>query len=308
MTDKIGHSTFASPTGYSSSSRAIVAALSDAGMAVRPFYLFDADAAERAYGVVPPAIRALQRLPIRLDVPQVVYGRGELFCRPIHVIPLGVDLTVFTPGSPRTELIDRTIFLSVFEWSRRKGWDVLLTAYRAAFQPRDPVVLVLKIDHRADGNPLRELAAILDEHAPPVAVLYNQTLTAARMAELYRSVDCFVLPSRGEGWGMPALEAMACGTPVIATDWSGLTEFLDETCGYPLPIRGLTPTGMASGPYAGAQWAEPDSDALVELLRRVHQRREEARALGAQAARRAQNWTWTRSAQTICDRLRAIGV
>ncbi|MEF3274041.1 MAG: glycosyltransferase [Chloroflexus sp.] len=356
MTDLIWHSTFASPTGYSSSSRAIVAALTASGLAVRPLYLFDADDAESAYGVVPPAIRTLQQLPIRLDVPQVVYGRGELFCknsgayrigftmletdrlpihwvlqanlmdevwtptawgremfmasgvtRPIHVIPLGVDLTVFTPGAARSELTDRTVFLSVFEWSRRKGWDVLLAAYRAAFQPHDPVVLVLKIDYRAAGNPLRDLAMALGEPAPPVAVFYNQTFSAARMAELYRSADCFVLPSRGEGWGMPALEAMACGTPVIVTAWSGLTEFINETCGYPLPIRGLTPTGMSSGPYAGAQWAEPDGDALVELLRQVHRQRDEARARGARAAHWARNWTWTRSAQAIRNRLQAIG-
>ncbi len=352
----IWHSTFASPTGYSSSSQAIVAALTDTGLPVRPLYLFDTDAAEQVYGAIPPLIRSLQRLPIRLDVPQVVYGRGELFCknsgayrigftmletdrlpthwveqanlmdevwtptawgrevflasgviRPVYVVPLGVDLAVFTPGPSRSDLTDRTVFLSVFEWSRRKGWDVLLAAYRAAFQPTDSVVLVLKIDHRAAGNPLRELAAALGDQAPPVAVLYNQTFSSARMAELYRSADCFVLPSRGEGWGMPVLEAMACGVPVIATAWSGTTTFLNESCGYPLPIRGLTPTGVQSGPYAGAQWAEPDVDALVELLRRVHHQRDEARALGAQAAICAREWPWQRSAQTILDRLHAIG-
>ncbi len=351
----VWHSTFASPTGYSSSSQAIVAALADAGLPVRPLYLFDADAAEQVYGAIPPLIRSLQQLPIRLDVPQVVYGRGELFCKnsgayrigftmletdrlpahwveqanlmdevwtptawgrevfvasgvtkPVYVVPLGVDLAIFAPGPPRRDLADRTVFLSVFEWSKRKGWDALLAAYRAAFQPHDPVVLVLKIDHRAAGNPLRELAAALGEQAPPVAVLYNQTFSPARMAELYRSADCFVLPSRGEGWGMPALEAMACGVPVIATAWSGPTAFLDETCGYPLPIRGLVPTGAASGPYAGAQWAEPDVDALVELLRRVHRQRDEARARGERAAARAREWPWARAAQTILDRLQVI--
>ncbi|WP_322487301.1 glycosyltransferase [Chloroflexus sp.] len=352
----VWHSTFASPTGYSSSSQAIVAALTDAGLPVRPLYLFDVDVVEHIYGVIPPHIRSLQQLPIRLDVPQVVYGRGDLFCKnsgayrigftmletdrlpaswveqanfmdevwtptawgrevfmasgvvkPVYVVPLGVDLTVFAPGPARRDLADRTVFLSVFEWSKRKGWDVLVAAYRAAFQPHDPVVLVLKIDYRAPGNPLRELAAALGDQAPPVAVLYNQTFSPVRMAELYRSADCLVLPSRGEGWGMPVLEAMACGVPVIATAWSGPTAFLDETCGYPLPIRSLTPTGAASIPYAGAQWAEPDVDALVELLRRVHRQRDEARALGAQAAIRAREWPWQRSAQTILDRLHAIG-
>jgi len=357
MTHLVWHSTFASPTGYSSSSRAIVAELAALGLAVRPLYLFDSDEAERMYGAIPPHIQTLQQLPIRLDVPQVVYGRGELFCKnsgayrigftmletdrlpahwvaqanlmdevwtptewgrtvflasgvtkPVYTIPLGVDLTTFTPGPSRQELNDRTVFLSVFEWSRRKGWDVLLRAYQAAFTPTDPVVLVLKIDHRAPGNPLREMATFLGDCAPPVAVLYNQTFSPTRMAELYRSADCFVLPTRGEGWGMPILEAMACGVPVIATAWSGPTAFLDDTCGYPLPISGLAPTGVPTGPYAHSYWAEPDLEALVALLRRVHEQRDEARKRGEQAALRAQEWSWKHSAQTILNRLQALGV
>lgn len=48
--------------------------------------------------------------------------------------------------------------------------------------------------------------------------------------------DCFVLPTRGEGWGMPLLEAMAYGRPVIATDWSAHTDFMTEDVAYPLRV------------------------------------------------------------------------
>ena len=50
-----------------------------------------------------------------------------------------------------------------------------------------------------------------------------------------------VLPSRGEGWGRPHVEAMAMGLPVIATNWSGPTEYVNEANGYPLPLIGLIP-------------------------------------------------------------------
>ena len=57
----------------------------------------------------------------------------------------------------------------------------------------------------------------------------------------YASGDAFVLPSRGEGWGRPHVEAMSMSLPVIATNWSGVTAFLDDSVGYPLPIEGLVP-------------------------------------------------------------------
>jgi glycosyltransferase involved in cell wall biosynthesis len=355
MTDLVWHSSFASLTGYSGSARAFVLALEARGRAVRPLYLFDSDGREP--GLLDRRIRALQERPLRLDAPQVVYGRGDLFAknsgayrvgftmlevdrlpagwveqanlmdevwaptawgaemfrasgvrRPVHAVPLGVDLEVFAPGPPRERLAERTIFLSVFEWGARKGWDLLLRAYGAAFRAADPVLLLLKIDSRApDANPLRAIREALPSAAAPVGLIYNRAMSAAELAELYRAADCFVLPTRGEGWCMPALEAMACGVPPIVTAWSGPTAFVDETCGYPLESRGLVPAAADEPLYRGARWADPDVEHLASLMRRVHERRDEARARGARAAEAARAWTWERAAARIEERLAAEG-
>jgi glycosyltransferase involved in cell wall biosynthesis len=348
------HSSFASLTGYSGASRAFVSGLDAAGVAVRPLYLFNNDAhEEQESGPLPSRLRELQHLPLRLDTPQVVFGRGDLFSknsgrprigytmletdrlpaawveqanqmdevwtptawgaevfrasgitRPVVIVPLGVDLATFAPAPPRTRLVERTIFVSVFEWGRRKGVDLLLKAYRAAFKPDDAVLLILKIDNRAPAsNPFQELAAWLPSPAPPVGIMYNQRLSPQRMAELYQGADCFVLPTRGEGWCMPALEAMACGLPAIVTAWSGPTAFLTTQNGYPLPITGLEPTSSSNPYYRDAQWATPDMDALVELLRTVHARRDDARRCGAQAAIDARAWGWERAVQVVIKRL-----
>jgi glycosyltransferase involved in cell wall biosynthesis len=226
--------------------------------------------------------------------------------RPIHTLPLGIDPARFAPGPARAQLRDRTVFLSIFEWSVRKGWDVLLRAYRAAFQPSDAVALVLKIDSHAPGdNPLRVLAELLPAPSPPVSVLYNQPLSAERLAELYRSADCLVLPTRGEGWGMPVLEAMACGVPAIATDWSAISAFLSAENGYPIPVRSLVAADDRNRYTRGARWAEPDHDALVELLRSAANNPGQRRAKGARAAEDARRWTWDRSLDLIMARLDA---
>jgi glycosyltransferase involved in cell wall biosynthesis len=227
--------------------------------------------------------------------------------RPVFVVPLGVDNERFQPGTPRTHLRDRTLFLSIFEWGARKGWDVLLRAYCAAFRADDPVLLLLKVDSRELlANPVRELAAILSPAAPPVAVMYNQRLTPGQLLELYRGADCLVQPSRGEGWGMPILEAMACGTPAIATNWSGPTAFLSAQNGYPLPIVGLEPTHSTAPNFRAAQWASPDEAALVDLLRQAAANPTERQRKGMQAAQDAQQWSWQHAIDQVYERLAAI--
>jgi glycosyltransferase involved in cell wall biosynthesis len=234
--------------------------------------------------------------------------RASGVTRPVHAVPLGVDTGRFRPAPARARLAERAIFLSVFEWGDRKGWDILLRAYRAAFRPGDPVLLLLKIDCRMPvANPLRAIARALPAPAPPVGLIYNQPLGGDQLVELYQSADCFVLPTRGEGWGMPVLEAMACGIPAIATDWSGPTAFLNARNGYPLPIRGLAPTGSDTPHYRGARWAEPDEAALVDLLRHVASNPNERAAKGEQAALEARRWPWSRGVDAICARLAQIG-
>jgi glycosyltransferase involved in cell wall biosynthesis len=106
---------------------------------------------------------------------------------------------------------------------------------------------------------------------------------------------------------MPILEAMACGTPAIATAWSGPTTFLTADNGYPLPIRGLCAAASDNPYYQHAQWAAPDEAALTDLLRHVATHPTERQHKGAQAARDAQQWTWERAVEQIYRRLAAIG-
>jgi glycosyltransferase involved in cell wall biosynthesis len=229
--------------------------------------------------------------------------------RPIHVVPLGFDPVRFHPGFPAARASDRFTFLSVFEWGERKAPELLLRAYAAAFTGRDDVLLLLRVNNFDGHLDIPEAIAKLGlpESGPPVAILYNHHVKARQLGSLYRSADAFVLPTRGEGWGMPILEAMASGLPTIATAWSGQTEFFHEGVGYPIAPKALVPADARCPYYEGFRWAEPDFDELVAAMRHVFTDREEARSRGATAAAEAAaRWTWDATAQRIEERLRTL--
>ena len=81
----------------------------------------------------------------------------------------------------------------------------------------------------------------------------------AQLLEFLQQLDACVLPSRGEGFGLCGLEAMATGFPTIATNWSGPVEYLDPSDSFPLAYRLVDAGGTESNMmrYSG-QWAEPD--------------------------------------------------
>ncbi|MGE5716469.1 MAG: glycosyltransferase, partial [Acidobacteriota bacterium] len=86
------------------------------------------------------------------------------------------------------------------------------------------------------------------------------------------------------------------------------SEFFHEGVGYPVALRGLAAADAKCPHYAGFRWADPDADDLAAKMRRVYERRDEAKETGARAAAEAAaKWTWARTAERIIERLREIG-
>lgn len=188
-------------------------------------------------------------------------------------------------------------FLSVFKWHKRKGVDVLIRAYCQEFTSDDRVALFIKTNVY-NGSPHAELKHILVQLAHELNIP-NQKLPRIKILDdwvpehalpgLYAAADAFVLPSRGEGWGLPAAEAMAMGLPTIVTDWSGTTAFATEDVALPVKysLRELTPDDMQDM-YVGAQldghrYAEPNLQHLRDRMRWVVENRVEAKELGSRA-------------------------
>jgi len=216
---------------------------------------------------------------------------------PIRVVRWGVDTGDYPVlgrehgGRPYTFLWNGTP-------DYRKGWDLVYRAFWAAFGGRSEARLVMHFRAMPRG-----LTGCRDTNVEIVGGLVER----AEWRRMLGEADCFVFPSRGEGWGLPPREAAATGLPVIATAWSGLAEEIEEW-GLALRVKGLVPAAFGQWePGEVGVWAEPDFEHLVELMRWCFERREEAAMFGQRAARWLGRWgTWERTGRGL-GRVLGIG-
>ncbi|RLT47240.1 MAG: glycosyltransferase, partial [Chloroflexi bacterium] len=247
------------------------------------------------------------------------FARAGVPAEKLHVVPCGIDASAYEPANVQPLPVSGRRgfnFLSVFQWHRRKGWDVLLRAYLSAFQPEDDVCLLLRVHPDAgDAQPIAEQidahvrALGYDPQRIPDIVLLTDFIAEGDMPRLYAAADAFVLPTRGEGWGIPYMEAMASALPVIGTRWSSHLDFMNAANSYLIDVEQLVPVCSAQtavNPFYTADqlWAEPSAAHTAKLMRTVFTQRAAARATGARArADICRDWTLERTAAWIIARI-----
>jgi glycosyltransferase involved in cell wall biosynthesis len=195
------------------------------------------------------------------------------------------------------------VFLFVFDVHShlpRKNPAAAIAAFRRAFPNGTAVRLVLKsVNAAADPEgyaELRELAA-----GAPID-FHDGYWDADEVRDLFAACDAYVSLHRSEGTGLTIAEAMAAGKPVIATDWSGNTDFADSSNSYPVAYE-LATVARNVGPYrAGEIWAEPEVAHAAALMRTVVADPAEAARRGAAARRRIRH---DYGAGAIADLVRA---
>ncbi|GAA3860682.1 FkbM family methyltransferase [Saccharothrix violaceirubra] len=200
---------------------------------------------------------------------------------PVRTIPVPVR----DPGEPAPKADGPVTFLFAFDFhsigERKNPWGVV-EAFRSAFPDRDDVRLVLKAINGAKNPTVAERLRVLVMGDPRIE-LVERYLSVAELDDLYASSTAYVSLHRSEGFGLTVAEAMVRGLPVISTDYSSTTEFLDDKTGWPIPYR-LVPVGKNNGPYPpDARWADPDLDAAAAAMREIADHPEEARRRGRAA-------------------------
>lgn len=197
----------------------------------------------------------------------------------------------------------------VFGWQanngndNRKGARMLIRAFQELFGRNSGVELWLKsrLSIRFPLPPENNIVFFVGENN-------NQ-----EMHRFFKRVNCFVFPSRGEGWGLPPMEAMATGCPTILTNWSSMTEFMDESYCYPLKVARLEKIDCTRdypsnyfGPDVG-EWALPDYEDLKRLMKHVYENYEEALDKGFLAHQTIkEKWAWDTIAKQVVNKVERI--
>jgi len=234
----------------------------------------------------------------------------------VRTIPNGVNVDTFRPEGKRwrPEGTREFAFLFVGGTIRRKGIDLLLQAYGDAFSPDDDVTLIVKDSGGGTfyqhNNLLSQVFNFAGRPSSPHLLTISKNLDDEELAALYRGCDVFVLPYRGEGFGMPLIEAMACGKPVITTAEGPSRDFCPAETSYLVPAREVEipdpppPLGELSGDFT---WFEPDVGELARSLCYVVEHRDEANQRGWAAAKViSQRYNWARVTQLYLDRIRSL--
>ncbi|MCG3176839.1 MAG: hypothetical protein MOGMAGMI_01803 [Candidatus Omnitrophica bacterium] len=204
--------------------------------------------------------------------------------KPVYIIPEAIDTSIdplsFKPYLTAADR-DGFKFYSIFEWTERKNPKALLKAYWQEFGADDKVSLTIKtyVDNfRPEKKQLikKQIMQVkhelgLSSYAP--VYIYSNLLNRSQMYRFHRSFDCFVSAHRGEGWGIPQMEAMLMNKPVISTNCGGVHEYIGKAKDVQLIDYSLVRVQTDRNPnwYTMQQkWAEIDIAGLQEAMRKAY--------------------------------------
>lgn len=231
---------------------------------------------------------------------------------PVSVVPLGVDQQIFHISEEDKKARpywtrDTTVFMNVGKWEVRKGHNELLEAFCKAFTPKDNVELRMMNDNPFIGiqNEIWKQKYLDSSMGEKIKILHRAPSQHGLRQE-FNQIDCGVFPSHAEGWNLEILEMMACGANIIATDYSGHTEFLNDDNSYLLRPNGMQIAKDGVWFHGHGEWCSYNIDELVALMRKVHENKQTGKLGDKSEAMRAtvEKFTWNNSANKLLEAIK----
>jgi glycosyltransferase involved in cell wall biosynthesis len=215
---------------------------------------------------------------------------------PIEVVPLGINPDLF----PYYERPTRKTF-TFFMWGTltlRKNPGMVISAFANLFKDNPDVKLVLKTQSGTLGHV--EYVDMGD------ITVIDELWTVEKLYEALKLADCMVFPSRGEGFGIPPLEAMATGLPTIISDNTGMADYTDARYNFTIPTEKITPAQRYPIKWGNVgNWYEPNYDELKDTMDWIYKNRDQAKLIGKQASTWVHDyWTYDNSAEKLVQAIK----
>ncbi|MGH7358276.1 MAG: glycosyltransferase family 4 protein [Acidimicrobiia bacterium] len=242
----------------------------------------------RWYGFLGMQARVARTIPRVITVSESskrdIVARMGVDADRLHVVPVGVDPEVFSPrpdiGRARGRLMT-TASADV----PMKGLAPLLEALAKVRTEREDAHLVVIGKPKGKSR----MPALIERLGLTGAVEFVHGVTTERIVELYAEAEVAVVPSLYEGFSLPAVEAMACGVPVVATTGGALPEVVGENGGSALTVPPADPSALATA-----------------LLRALGDAELRGRIGAAGRTRALERFTWRRTAERTVDQYRLL--
>lgn len=210
----------------------------------------------------------------------------------VKIVPEGVDVDTFYPLIHLDRLDEykdnRFKFVVFGRWEYRKSTKEIIETFLKEFTPNEPVDLVLSVDNPFSKDGLETTENRLKHYGledSRIKVVHFPS--KEDYLQHLRNAHVFLSCARSEGWNLPLIEAMACGTPSIYSSCSGQMEFAE---GKGLPVKVL---GEKKNPNHVGNYYEPDFEDLARVMRDAYvnwQDHKERAIKESEIIRRDFNW------------------
>ena len=195
----------------------------------------------------------------------------------IRVVPEGVDVNTFNPNINKSShpilSEDRFTFFLAGRWDYRKSTKEIIESFINTFSKSEPVDLIVSVDNPFSNDNLNSTEERLEHYGltdDRIKILHFPPRD--EYISLLKNCNVFVSCSRSEGWNLPLIESMSCGTPSIYSNCSGQLEFA-EGKGIPINILGEKPVNESDYNHFNesvGNYYEPDFNHLSKQMREVY--------------------------------------
>lgn len=213
-----------------------------------------------------------------------------------RILPLGYNANIFSAierAIPVKEQKD-FVFIHYNAFNARKGFFEVFEAFNKEFKNNEKVKLILKTTDNTSQLP------IIPSIYPNIEVITGK-VTEIELANLLQRSHCMVYPSRGEGFGLTPLEAMATGIPAIVPNAHGISEYFNENYMLEVKIAKKSKPIYRPGKYKGdiGKMVTCDVDDLRKKMRYAFNNQQEMHDFGLKAAEYVKRYTMANTAQEL---------